>query len=80
MDTTGDGAPPLDWVVDADAHVTEPGDVWLDRVPAKFRELAPRMERDALGSIVQTASGEIAHVGKIAPPRISQQRDLVNVY
>ena len=34
-----------DWFIDADTHITEPGDVWTRRLPAKFRDRAPRMER-----------------------------------
>src|SRR6478752_3660600 len=30
-------------VIDADSHVNEPADVWRTRVPAKLRDLAPRM-------------------------------------
>jgi predicted TIM-barrel fold metal-dependent hydrolase len=32
-----------DRIIDADSHVNEPADVWIDRVPARFRDLAPRM-------------------------------------
>ena len=35
-----------DWVIDADTHITEPPDVWTSRVPAKFRDQAPRVVRD----------------------------------
>jgi hypothetical protein len=34
-----------DWFIDADTHITEPGDVWTSRLPAKFQENAPRMVR-----------------------------------
>lgn len=34
-----------DWFIDADTHITEPGDVWTSRLPEKFREQAPRMIR-----------------------------------
>ncbi len=33
------------WFIDADTHVTEPGDVWTKRLPARFRDAAPRIER-----------------------------------
>jgi predicted TIM-barrel fold metal-dependent hydrolase len=36
----------MDWVIDADAHVTEPADVFVDRLPERFREHGPRLERD----------------------------------
>ncbi len=35
-----------DWVIDADAHVTEPADVWTERLPSKYADDAPRLVRD----------------------------------
>ena len=32
-------------LISADSHVNEPPDVWVDRVPARFRDRAPRLER-----------------------------------
>ncbi|HET7720425.1 MAG TPA: hypothetical protein VFK43_10695, partial [Acidimicrobiales bacterium] len=32
-------------LISADSHVNEPGDLWVDRVPAKLRDRAPRIER-----------------------------------
>ncbi len=34
-----------DWFIDADTHITEPGDVWTSRLPQKFQDAAPRMVR-----------------------------------
>jgi predicted TIM-barrel fold metal-dependent hydrolase len=34
-----------EWVIDADAHLTEPADVWTARVPSRFRDRAPRLVR-----------------------------------
>jgi predicted TIM-barrel fold metal-dependent hydrolase len=34
-----------EWFIDADTHVTEPGDVWTSRLPKKFQAAAPRMIR-----------------------------------
>jgi predicted TIM-barrel fold metal-dependent hydrolase len=34
-----------DWFIDADTHITEPGDVWTSRLPQKFQADAPRMIR-----------------------------------
>ncbi len=33
-------------LIDVDTHITEPPDTWTARVPAKFRELVPHVERD----------------------------------
>ena len=32
-------------LISADSHINEPPNLWLDRVPKKFRDRAPRMER-----------------------------------
>ena len=40
----------LDWVISADDHVLEPGDVWQPRVPARLRDAAPRLEHEADGA------------------------------
>jgi predicted TIM-barrel fold metal-dependent hydrolase len=36
----------LDWVIDSDTHITEPPDVWTSRLPAKYRDQAPRIVHD----------------------------------
>jgi predicted TIM-barrel fold metal-dependent hydrolase len=36
-------------VIDADAHVNEPPDLWLERVPGHLRERAPQVEKDDEG-------------------------------
>lgn len=36
-------------IVSADDHVTEPPDMFVGRVPARFAEVAPRVERDGQG-------------------------------
>ncbi len=33
----------LDWVISVDDHIIEPADVWTDRMPAKFKDDAPRL-------------------------------------
>ena len=35
-----------DWVIDADTHVTEPGDLWTSRLPARYKDQAPCLVRD----------------------------------
>ncbi len=36
---------PAQLIIDADSHVTEPRDVWTSRVPARFRDEVPHVER-----------------------------------
>ena len=43
-------APSLDWVIDVDAHVTEPPDLWLERVEARHRDSVPQMRRGEGGT------------------------------
>ncbi len=38
-------------VIDADAHVNEPPDLWQERVPARWKERAPRVERSERGDL-----------------------------
>jgi predicted TIM-barrel fold metal-dependent hydrolase len=38
---SGDGT---GWVIDADGHVVEPGDIWDRYLPGRFHHLAPRFE------------------------------------
>ena len=43
-------APIVDWVIDTDTHITEPPDLFSSRLPAKFLDRAPKVERNELGS------------------------------
>jgi predicted TIM-barrel fold metal-dependent hydrolase len=38
-------------ILDADAHVNEPPELWRERVPAKWRDRAPRVEHTEQGDI-----------------------------
>jgi len=35
--------PPSNWLISVDDHVIEPPNVWVDRLPAKYRDVGPRM-------------------------------------
>jgi predicted TIM-barrel fold metal-dependent hydrolase len=39
----------LDWMISVDDHVLEPPDVWQKRVPARFRDRAPKLVSDSDG-------------------------------
>lgn len=43
--------PRLDWLVSVDDHVIEPPNVWLDRLPAKYHDVAPRMVDPGKGDV-----------------------------
>ncbi|HLT15083.1 MAG TPA: hypothetical protein VK007_00155, partial [Acidimicrobiales bacterium] len=36
----------LPWIISVDDHVVEPPDLWTSRLPAKYQDRAPRVERD----------------------------------
>jgi len=38
-----------DWLISVDDHVLEPAHLWQERVPARFKERAPRLVRDDAG-------------------------------
>jgi len=35
--------PPSEWLISVDDHVIEPPNVWVDRLPARYRDVGPRM-------------------------------------
>ena len=39
----------IDFLADADGHVIEPGDLWIERLPRDLRPLAPHFFRDEQG-------------------------------
>ena len=45
-------------VIDVDAHLTEPADVWTSRVPARFLDHVPQMHRNADGKDVWLLDGD----------------------
>lgn len=44
-------------LADADGHVIEPGDLWVERMPAELRDMAPRYYRDEAGVFHQRIYG-----------------------
>ena len=44
--------PPNEWLISVDDHVIEPPRVWLDRLPKKYHDRAPRMAKGDLGGAV----------------------------
>ena len=46
MASAPEGERTVDWVIDVDAHVTEPSDVFAERLPVRYRDQGPRLVRD----------------------------------
>ena len=44
-------------IISADDHVQEPPNVWVDRMPQKFLDLAPRVERLPMGTQADDSAG-----------------------
>jgi predicted TIM-barrel fold metal-dependent hydrolase len=65
LETADPGTRPgaLDWIVSVDDHVIEPPTVWLDRVPEKYRDVAPRMEETPAGAVWRFEHKTIATSG-----------------
>jgi predicted TIM-barrel fold metal-dependent hydrolase len=55
--------PPSDWLVSVDDHVIEPPNVWLDRLPSKYHDRAPRMARGERGAVWQYEDKVVPTVG-----------------
>jgi predicted TIM-barrel fold metal-dependent hydrolase len=49
---TADGKIDLNWITSVDDHIIEPPNVWQDRVPAKYKDVAPRVIIDDSGTEV----------------------------
>ena len=41
----------LPLIISVDDHVVEPANVWQDRLPAKYRDVGPRIVRAPMGEI-----------------------------
>ena len=48
---------PITELADADGHINEPGDLWVERLPRDLREIAPRFYRDEEGRFHQCIYG-----------------------
>src|SRR3989442_15102055 len=68
MQTAASSAP-IDSLADADGHVIEPGDLWVERLPRDLRPLAPHYYRDEQGVFhskiygIDIANLEVMHGG-----------------
>jgi predicted TIM-barrel fold metal-dependent hydrolase len=54
-------------IVDLDAHVVEPADVWASRLPARYRDVGPRIEYHPAGDLVLEGGGYIERPGTEGP-------------
>lgn len=78
--------PPSDWLISVDDHVIETPRVWLDRLPSKYHDTAPRMAAGDRGAVwryedrTQPTAGIAVTAGKrkedfsIAPVSFDEMR------
>lgn len=54
----------FDWLISVDDHVVEPPNLWQDRLPAKYRDVGPRVVRDSVGEawVYEDTRNPIPHV------------------
>src|SRR6187455_701740 len=64
LDALAERIPPL---VDVDAHVVEPADVWSSRLPAKYRDIGPHIEYHPAGRPVLAGGTYIEEPGTSGP-------------
>jgi uncharacterized protein len=72
----------IERLADADGHIIEPGDLWIERLPPDLRPLAPHFYRDEAGVFHQRIYGiDIAeldsiHAGIVSPSDMLQAMGL----
>ena len=64
LDVLAERIPPL---VDVDAHVVEPADVWSSRLPTKYRDIGPQIEYHPAGRPVLAGGTYIEEPGTDGP-------------
>ena len=68
-------------IVDADAHVNEPPELWQDRVPAKLKERAPKIVSTDKGEFWSFEDGkELWPVGLTAVAGLSYMDSFLNLH
>lgn len=58
----------IPWIVDLDAHLVEPPDVWSSRLPARYREIGPHVKYLPAGNPKLDGSMYIEAPGTDGPP------------
>jgi predicted TIM-barrel fold metal-dependent hydrolase len=55
-------------IVDLDAHLVEPPDIWSSRLPSRYRDIGPRVEYLPAGQPKLVGGGYIEEPGESGPP------------
>ena len=57
----------LPWIVSVDDHVIEPPTLWTSRLPARFRDRGPRVERLPAGQLELAGARYVERPGTDGP-------------
>ncbi len=49
-------------IVDADAHILKPPDIWKNRLPSKYQDCAPQLVKDADDEQAKLTGGDAARI------------------
>ena len=66
---TDQAATDIPWIVSLDDHVVEPPDIWSSRLPAKYRDIGPRVVLAPPGNPVLTGGTYREEPGTEGEPR-----------
>ena len=55
----------LPMIVSVDDHVVEPANVWMDRLPSKYKDVGPRIIRAPMGEITYIGGKLTAGAGEL---------------
>jgi len=69
----------LDWLISVDDHVVEPPNVWIDRVPAKYRDVAPHVVTEDDGSEVWVYEDQRGQTGSAINATVHRDRDQISL-
>jgi predicted TIM-barrel fold metal-dependent hydrolase len=66
--TTSSSSGEFPWIISVDDHVVEPPDLWSSRLPAKYKEIGPRVEMHPSGTPILQGGNYIESPGTEGKP------------
>ena len=65
--TNASSARDIPWIVSVDDHVIDPANLWTSRLPAKWRDVGPHLERLPAGELKLAGGRYIEQPGTDGP-------------
>src|SRR5579859_743759 len=69
----------MEWLVSVDDHVVEPPGVWRDRVPARYRDAAPRVVTEKDGTEVWVYQGIKGQTGSAMNATVHRSKEQISL-